>query len=312
MKATTFFRLFLVLMTTVTIIMTGCKKDEPDPTPQDNTKSLQQLSKDDNNIQAISDEIQNDAMNVASGGNLKATYNYWPCNATIDSTDVQGDTITYYITYNGLNCAETFYRTGQVIVKRPKGIPWIAAGASVTVKQIDFHITKVATGESIMLNGQHIFTNVSGGNLWTLAFGVTDALVHRVEGYMNATFDDSTTQTWYIARQRMLTAPLDSLVLTVDGFGSADGYSNLVTWGTNRNGEDFYGQINQSVVYKLICNAHPVTGIIHYEIPSGDKSATITYGYDSNNQPVTNGDCPTKYRLDWEYNGNSGTIYLWL
>lgn len=313
MKTTKVLHVFLVMTAAFAITLAGCQKDEPAPPPPDNTKSLQQLSKDDNHIQAVSDEIQNDAMNVVSGGNLKSSnMMLWPCNATIDSTQVQNDTMFYYITYDGPNCANTFTRTGQVVVKRPLGVTWMTPGATVTVQQINFHITKVATGESVTLNGVHIFTNVSGGNLVTFAFGLQDELIHRVEGAMNATFDDNTTHTWYIARQRVLSGTYDSLLLTIDGFGSASGYNNLVTWGVNRNGEEFYAQINQSVVQKQACNFSPVTGIIHYVIPAGDKSATITFGYDSNNQPVTNGDCPTKYRLDWEHNGNSGTFYIWL
>ena len=311
MKAQTFLRLFVILLAAVTVSMTGCKKDETTPPPAGNTESLQQLSVDDNNIQSISDENMNDAMNVVSGGNLKSSNMMWPCNATVDSSNVINDTVIYYITYNGLNCQENFYRTGQVVVKRPVGVMWIDAGATVRVDLINFHIVKVATGQSVTLNGSHLFTNVSGGHIWMLGFGM-DALVHRVEGYMHATFDDSTTRTWYIARQRVFTGTWGALVLTIDGFGNAGGYNNLVTWGTNRNGEEFYAAINQSVVHTQVCNADPVTGIIHYAIPAADKSATITFGYDSNNQLITNGDCPTKYRLDWQYNGNSGTMYLWL
>lgn len=312
MKTNLIFRLLLVLAVTTTVILAGCKKDEPEPQPPSTTESLQQLSIDDNNIQSISDENMDDAMNVVSGGGpLKATNMMWPCNATIDSTNVINDTITYYITYNGLNCSEKFFRTGQVIVKRRAGIPWIHEGATVSVQLIDFHITRVATGQTVTLNGTQLFTNVSGGNIWMLGYGL-DALVHRVQGYMNATFDDSTTRMWYIARQRTLTGTMGALVMTIDGFGEADGYTNLVTWGVNRNGEPFYAQINEPVVHKQVCNADPCSGIIHYSIPVVDKSATITFGYDSNNQLITNGDCPTKYRLDWQFDGNSGTFYLWL
>jgi len=312
MKTKAIFRLFLVLAAAITVSMTGCsKKDEPTPPPSGTTESLQQLSKDDNNIQNISDENMNDAMSVVSGGNLKSSNMMWPCNATVDSANVVNDTMTYYITYNGLNCAGNFYRTGQVVVKRPMGVMWIQPGATVRVDMINFHIVKVATQESVTLNGSHLFTNVSGGHPWMLGYGL-EALVHRVQGYMHANFDDSTTRTWYIARQRVLTGTMGTLVMTIDGFGEANGYSNLVTWGVNRNGEEFYGQINQPVVHTQVCNADPVSGIIHYEIPAGDKSATITFGYDNNNQPVANGECPTKYRLDWTYNGNFGTFFLFL
>jgi hypothetical protein len=47
-------------------------------------------------------------------------------------------------------------------------------------------------------------------------------------------------------------------------------------------------------------------------IPSDDKQATITFGYDNNNQLILNGDCPTKYRVDWQKGSNSGTVYLFL
>ena len=176
MKATSIFRLFLVLAAAVTLTMTGCKKDETKPPVQGNTESLQQLSIDDNNIQSISDENMNDAMNVVSGGNLKSSNMMWPCNATVDSTNVINDTVIYYITYNGLNCLENYFRTGQVVVKRPVGVMWIEAGATVRVDLINFHIVKVATGKSVTLNGSHIFTNVSGGHMWMLGFGM-DALV---------------------------------------------------------------------------------------------------------------------------------------
>lgn len=310
MKTNAFFRLMLMLAMAITVTLSGCQKEEdPDPQPPSNTESLQQLSKDDNTIQAISDENMNDAMTVVSGGNLKSSNMMWPCNATIDSANVINDTIYYYITYNGLNCQETFYRTGQVLVKRPVGVAWHQQGATVIIQQINFTITRVATGESVTLNGSHLFTNVSGGHIWMLGYGLT-ALVHRVEGYMTAVFSDNTTRMWHIARQRTLTGTVGELVLSIDGFGEADGYDNLVTWGTNRSNEQFYAQINQTVVHTQVCNGDPVSGIIFYDIPAGDKNATITFGYNSNNEPIGPGECPTRYRLDWNYNGNSGTFFL--
>lgn len=47
-------------------------------------------------------------------------------------------------------------------------------------------------------------------------------------------------------------------------------------------------------------------------IPSDNKKATITYGYNNHNEPVVGDECPTKYRLDWEKGTHSGTIYLFL
>jgi len=126
------------------------------------------------------------------------------------------------------------------------------------------------------------------------------SMVQKVSGTLQATFDDNTTRTWNIARQRTFTGVLGQLVMTVDGFGTEASYQNLVVWGTDRQGETFYSQITQSVVHKEVCDGDPCSGIV---IPSDslrNKMATITYGYDNNNHLITNGDCPTKYKLDWQ------------
>jgi hypothetical protein len=183
-------------------------------------------------------------------------------------------------------------------------------GSSVNVKYINFSVTRVASGNTIVLNSDKTFTNVTGGFIYMLGQNGFTSLVHRVNGYVNVTFDNGTTRTWNIARQRTYTGMPGELLLTVDGFGAAGDYSNLVVWGTNRNGEEFYTQINQSVVHKEGCEWHPVTGIKVHQIPTADKSATITFGYDSNNQPVTNGDCPTHYRIDWQNGTYTGTRFV--
>ena len=100
--------------------------------------------------------------------------------------------------------------------------------------------------------------------------------------------------------------------MTVDGFGTEGSYQQLVVWGTNRLGEAFFTQITESVVHKEVCDGDPCSGVKVHQIPSDNKMATITFGYDNNNQLITNGDCPTKYKLDWQKNNHSGTVYLFL
>jgi hypothetical protein len=64
------------------------------------------------------------------------------------------------------------------------------------------------------------------------------------------------------------------------------------------------------VVHREACGWDPVSGIKVIEIPGAAKKATITFGYDANNQPVTGGACPTHYMVAWEKNGNTGTLFL--
>jgi hypothetical protein len=100
--------------------------------------------------------------------------------------------------------------------------------------------------------------------------------------------------------------------MTIDGFGLADGYDNLVLWGLNRNNEQFYTQILQSVIHREVCSFDPWTGQKKMMIPFQNKGATLTFGYDSNDQPISGDACPSKYKVDWKKGSNSGTIYLFL
>jgi hypothetical protein len=308
MKTKNFFRLGIVVIAMAGLTFTGCKKDKS-ADPAINTQSLQQLSKDEVTVTQVSDDALNDANNVLSGGQNKST-ELWPCNATIDSATVAGDSITYHITYNGDNCPGNRTRTGQMTITKKVGQHWGDPGATTTVRLINLTITKKSNGKSMTMNGTKVFTNVSGGYLWQLGINHS-SIVHKAVGLITATFDDNTTRTWNIDRQRTFTGTLASgLILTVDGLGSADGYDNLVVWGINRNGEAFYTQITQSIVIRANCDWDPVSGIKIHQIPSDSKKATLTYGYDSSGNPVTNGDCPTHYKVDWQKGTHSGSFFL--
>lgn len=309
MKTNLFKQVALAAMFIGALTFTGCNKDDDKETV--NTSSMEQLSKDDDNVTSSTEDAENELNSlIVSGGNLKSTEGI-PCNAVVDSVITVNDSIYMYVTYNGLSCNGKRLRTGKTIIQKAVGSHWIDAGAQVKITFINYKVTKVATGKSLTLNGYKIQTNVSGGHIALLGNGF-ETIVHKSAGVMQATFDDNSTRTWNIARQKTFTGAADSLVMAVDGYGTSGSYTNLTTWGINRSGEEFYTQVNQSVVFKTQCGWVPCTGIQVYQIPSVPKSATITYGYDSNNQLITNGDCPTKYRLDWQKNNQSGTLYLFL
>ena len=253
------------------------------------------------------DESMNDLNNFLYSGGLKSTDSL-PCNAVLDSTTTINDTITKYLTFNGLNCNQTRIRTGKVIIKKLVGMPWIVPGAFVIIRHIDFTVTKVSNGKSITFNSVKYHQNVSGG----IIGNGTEPVVHRAWGNMDVTFDNGDTRSWSVARQKTYTGTIPNLIMTTDGFGTEAGFTNLVVWGINRNNENFYTQILQSVVHRQACDWKPCSGIKKHSIPADSKSATLTFGYDSNNQPVTGNDCPVKYKLDWQKNNHSGTVYLWL
>jgi hypothetical protein len=309
MKAKQFLKIGLILITAAGLSLTGCQKEKQKDNSSDSS-SLQQLSQDDKDVENASDEAMNDVNTLLSGGQLKST-NFIPCDAVVDSSIIVNDTITYYITYTGVDCHIKFTRTGKVEVKKKVGTHWHDAGATVIVTFNNLKITRKSNGKSIIINGTKTFQNVTGGFIWQLGSEYT-SIVHKTWGFVNVTFDDNTTRTWNVARQKTFTGTLGQLNMTVDGFGAEGSYYNLVVWGINRNGENFYTQITQSVVFKETCGWDPCSGIKIHQIPADSKKATITFGYNSNNEPIVGDECPTKFRLDWEKGTHSGTVYLWL
>jgi len=101
---------------------------------------------------------------------------------------------------------------------------------------------------------------VNGGLIWMIPQYIS-SVTFKDEGYLTVTFDDNTTKSWNVARQTTFTYSTtdNQYILTIDGFGSADTYSNLVLWGINRNSEQFYIQILQSVVHRQYCGWDPCT-----------------------------------------------------
>jgi len=290
------------------MIVSGCKKDKIDNSKPDTT-SLQQLAKDEVNVEAASDEALSDANDYLSSNSSKQLSSF-PCNATIDSTNVVNDTITYTVTFNGLNCNGNRLRQGTALIKKHINTHWANANAAVTVTLINFKVTRVATGKWVIINGTKTFKNVSGGLVSHLGNGTVTSVVHEITGSIAVTFEDNTTRTWQVARRRTFTGTPGQLVVAHEGFGTSNGYSGLVTWGVNRHGENFYTQIIQAVTFKQTCGWDPCSGIRKHSIPSDNKEATLTFGYDDNDQPISSSDCPTRYKLDWAKNNNSGTVYL--
>jgi hypothetical protein len=311
MKTKNLFRFGCLMIAAATFSVTGCKKDNSTTATTADTASMQQLTQDEANVENASDLALNDADNVLSAGQLKSTEND-PCNTTKTISGVQNDTITITINYHGLTCNGTHSRTGDIIIKKKYQENWGQQGATVIVNLVNFKITKVSNGKWIELNGIKHFENVSGHYLFQLGDSGVTSIVHREWGAVTTTFDDNnhTTKIWNLDRQRTFTGTPGALVLTVDGLGSADGKSSLVSWGLNRNNEQFYTSIIEPVVHRQVCDFDPCSGKMIHEIPVVPKSATTTFGYDSNNNPITNGDCPTRYKVDWIVGSKSGTFFL--
>ena len=114
---------------------------------------------------------------------------------------------------------------------------------------------------------------------------------------------------WNFARGKVFTCVEGELERAMSGLGSADGYEALMVWGTNRFGNDFYTQVIETVKRKQVCEWDPYAGVKIHHFPALERTSTITYGFNDDNEPIEEGDCPTKYLLEWETPNSSGFIY---
>ncbi len=309
MKKNLFFSLMLV-SASVLFFAPGCSKDKDEVNDTDvNTGT--QISNDEQFVDDESDRILDEANTFVMQGMLKSTEatEISPCNANLDSVRIVNDTVVFYITYNGLSCNGKINRTGNAEIRIKNNTFWVQPGAVKKIKLINYTATRVATGKSVTLNGEKTHVNVTGGHIGLL--GITyDTIIHEVTGHMLATFDNGTTREWNVARRKIYTGTEGQFEMTVSGFGQAGEYNNLVTWGIDRQGSVFYTQIAEPVVHKQTCDWNPVSGIKKHYVPEKTLTITTTFGFDTNNQPVAPGECPTKYRLDVEKNGKIRTVYL--
>jgi len=299
-------RLFLIVLLAAALFA-GCKKDEPEQPKPDSTP-VQQLSKDDNSVEENMDEALVDAGQVVAGTGKSAAMDI-PCGATLDSTYLVSDTIVYRLTYDGLNCAQNKYRTGTVLIKIKQNTSWFLPGAYITIELYDYEVTRLPGNQSMVINGRAQIENVNGGIVELLGNGF-NAIIHKNSAHIHVVFNGHQPREWHLARMMVYSGSPGNLMLAVNGFGNAGSYSNLLSWGHDRSGKQFFTEIGESVVFRESCQWLPYAGEEIITIPEINLRATVTFGFNSNNQPVAGSECPTRYRLHWQQHGQSGTIFL--
>ena len=300
---------FSTLLLLAVLLFSSCKKDKETTGEMDYT-TISSQTKDEAAVEDALNESTNDAegfLSYSAGGNLKS--GHLPCNVTVDSTQINNDTIAIFLNYDGLSCNEQYYRTGKVEIRKKKGSWFVMPGASVELRYKNYTVTRISDTLTLTFNGTHKFTNVTGGHLIGLGT-LHDEIVHQLEGHMNITFAGNLIREWEVARQVTYSGEWDNYSITIEGFGSADGNDNLVAWGHIRTGDKFYSQINNQVVFLQTCEWLPVTGNKFTFIPELDISALVTFGIGDDLQPIAEGECPTFFRIDWQNGSFTGTRFI--
>lgn len=303
--------LLLVPMLLLYLSLPGCKKskdDSEDGSSSVDTTALADVSTDNENVKGAAEEAVMDANTVMSQKTTKSTGSL-PCHMTVDSSLIVGDTITYTLTYNGYNCANILNRSGQIQVKRNINTPWVNAGSTVLIYFNNFNVTNINFGDQFILNGRISLQNVTGGRLGQVGTGIA-SITYKDWGAIAVTFSNAAVYTWNFTRQRIFTGTQGTLSMKSSGFGSQNGYDNLITWGTTRMGKLFYEQIPQFVEHLENCYFHGASGIDYMTLPNQNTKITSTYGFDKNHRPLIQGNCPGSFRIDWSVGSLTGSFFM--
>lgn len=304
MKRMKITRLFLFFLLAIAV-STACKKDEPEEIQPDSSP-IQQLSFDDNNVEENMDEVFIDIGQILVGTNSKLDI---PCGATLDSVVEVQNKIFYYISFDGLNCQETKYRTGKMLLKIKKNDSWLLPHTKIDADFINYKVTNVFNNNYMVIDGTADLTNISGGIPALLGNGFS-TVIHKINSNIDIAFNGGSARDWHLHKMMVYSGSPGNLQLAVNGFGNQQGQNNLLSWGTDREGRKFFIKIDESIVFRQTCQWLPYSGIQKYTYPQDDLKATITFGYNDSNEPISGTECPTQYRIDWQQGGQSGTIFL--
>lgn len=303
----------LLGVTLTCFLITGCKKEDPTPTPTPttptNTATTQQTQRasDQSNVENESNQAMDEAntvmQDVSTTREIQAL-----CNVTIDSS--QKNIGKLIINYNGLDCSGTKTRTGSIMIQLPYNgtqiTTWSTAGSTAILTFNNYKVTYIATNKSLKFNGTHSVTNVNGGGWGQLLLGTS--IIHKVRADMQISFDDSTACSWKFAKVRTYHFMSGQLKATIAGDTIINSHTNVAVWGVNRLGENFTMAVPTEITYYLLggtCIGKPKGEIVLY----GDyNQLTITYGVDANGN-LTSG-CPFGYKYSWTDQQGAAQQYI--
>src|SRR5579859_1474425 len=214
---------------------------------------------------------------MVEGGNQDTVKSYI-CDATV-TVDTVDNPHTITISYNGSNCNVTRIRKGSIVISWVPGMKWTKAGAVVTVNFDSLKITRVRDGKTIIFNGTHTYTNVSGGSLLSLTSNSATPIIHTItSSNMSITFASDSVRSWSVARQRQYSYN-NGLVITTTGLQTQGTVSGISEWGTTRFGNSFTVQIAQPLILSQSCGFQLTSG--EHILTDAKGTTDITYGLDA-------------------------------
>lgn len=298
MKTKTIIYTGLLTLALTGMLFTGCKKDDTTTKTEttDDSAELQQDGNDNAMVQSNDDKALDDAnaaMDATTlSGKTEGVGSFTVCDASL-TTDTTAKKVT--ITYSEANScpSSNVKRSGTITLQLTGANRWKDEGAVLTMKFINYKVTRKSDTASVTYNGTRTITNVHGGTIFTLA--TSTPIVHKIRAIdMSITFDNGTTRTWSSARERTITYNSGIVTVTAKGDTTLSGTPNTEFWGTNRNGKSFTSTLTSFSANNDCGFNRPTLGVMVRKV--GLRTITVTLGVDALGEVVTTG-CPTHYKI---------------
>ncbi|MEY5048388.1 MAG: hypothetical protein RLZZ175_1747 [Bacteroidota bacterium] len=196
-----------------------------------------------------------DLLNQTSIGNARTTGVNLPCGVV----KFEQDTVTksYKIVY-GKNCGVKII-SGDITYKLLKGNKFSDKDAVLEVTYTNYKVEYQSSGETIIFNGTHTITNLTGGGVNNLK--TVGTISHKIRGKVDLSFNKTatkdTTRTWEVFRKRTLTCQngMESTIsFKIEGDTSftkgSKTYNNVAEFGLNKENRDFVNELDTAFVWK--------------------------------------------------------------
>jgi len=307
MKAKKIILFSIAAIITMAFSLYSCKKNDTSTTTSatvlDQSDLMNQSVSDDQTVQDAQNTISKDVTDYMSGlplakGNSGDTV--IPCGIVTTATPANN---TYHIKYTATMCDENRSKKGNITIQLINGKHWSDTSAQIKITY-NVTITIVSTEISYTLKGSKIITNVNGGLLLGARVDSNKSIYHTINGTDTIIFPYGTTRIWsnYVKKTWQYTSGCWNISITGLGTDATSAYTQLINWGINRNGDNFYTQIISPIKSTGTCDFFPCGGQISQTIVSTSTSESanivITYGVDVSGNSLSSG-CSSYYKYAW-------------
>lgn len=221
-----------------------------------------------------------------------------------------------HLVYNGNSCRGVS-RSGEILVTI-MDYPlkkWKNAGTTLKIDFVKYKATWLSDGKSVQIDGTEYLLNESGKTWYDLQFLNVPSCVQILSGENLKVSYGGTNDAKYHVNRRMEYSYSKTSKTTsclVNGLETAEGESEVESWGLNRDGESFATKVVSGMIWKTGCGAMaPVDGEL--KIKMGNKAHTLNcfFAVDKEgNETNADSPCPYGWQVKWSYkNKTSSRIF---